>query len=104
MESSRTTKTDSKGFQIVSGIEPSKEYVLEKTCSKCGTTYTGNLKDYFSPREKSADGYRSQCRDCINSKQRKRRSKAIDPGITNDEIREIFKEAAKEILFERLTI
>ena len=101
MESSGSANKRSSGFQIVN-TEPVSEIAESKTCNLCGKMYTGNLTDYFAPRRNTPDGLRSQCRQCVNAKNRARRKTRNEFEI-QDWVQDIFKDAAKEILLDNLS-
>jgi hypothetical protein len=96
------TKDTKKNLQILSSKPAFSVHETSKTCTKCGETYKGQLSDYFSPRRNSADGFRNQCRECVNSAMRKRRKS--DTQVDGDYLRDILKEAAKEIIKEELSV
>jgi hypothetical protein len=96
------TKDTKKNLQILSSKPAFSLHETSKTCTKCGVPYTGKLSDYFSPRRNAADGLRNQCRECVNKAMRKRRAKS-DVKVDSDYLRDILKEAAKEIIREKLS-
>jgi hypothetical protein len=42
-----------------------------RTCSVCGETFAANT-DYFPPDKRTGDGLRTDCRNCIRERSRKR--------------------------------
>ena len=55
----------------------------------------------FIRRKNSVDGFRGECKDCINKRQRKRRHERLE---TNNNLQDLVYRALKEILKEELGI
>ena len=100
MGSDRSSEARSKGFSVVQSEDVE---LPSKICGNCGIEYTGDLEKYFAKRRHSVDGYRNECRSCINKKQKQRyRGGEYISQINDRFLYMVFKDAAKEILKESM--